>query len=326
MIERGGIRSSLNNMPRKPVAKSKVSKAAQSPTGKGKRKAAPDPPSKTPKNSKSALKKPKTKADQDQPKREIQQNAKILSIPTELQVEILSYLRILDQINAVRVCKSWKQLICGIATLRKTRYPPFIGEEIPYIPGRAGVHQLFQNFKILCTIDYNFEGIERIYLQMSTFPTVGVEEIKENGYWLENPLQAVEITDSVLLDDPFLSPFGFEVAGPAKKLDSTDDRLKKQRERFEASRQKIETAILLDTASRWEEPYIDSMSFRKNENLSIRQILEDHVNEICWKVNSGELDLAHDNQIMVYFEAQDAKQFLTGKWAWSVIASIYAPS
>ncbi|KAK6533649.1 hypothetical protein TWF694_002583 [Orbilia ellipsospora] len=310
-----------------PKAKSKVTKASKSRTTKGKTTSAPAQtkaqkrPKGAPKSGPKTASKPE--AAQVQSKAEIQQNAKILSIPTEIQTEILSYLPVLDQISAVKVCKSWKDLLCNIGTLRRTRYPAFRLESIPYIPGRAGVHHFFQNWKILCTLDYEFEGIEKIYLHMDTRPVVGVDEIKENGYWLD---ETMDITDSDLLDDLFLSPFGFELAGAAKKLDSGDKLLRNQNEMFEASRERIETSIILDTASRWEEPYVDSMSFKGNDNLSIRRILEDHVNEICWKVNSGEMELSQDEQVQVHFEVGDAKQLIGGKRAWTIWATIYAPN
>ncbi|KAK6333822.1 hypothetical protein TWF730_004005 [Orbilia blumenaviensis] len=127
------------------------------------------------------------------------------TLPTEIQIEILSYLHITDQISCSRVCKQWETLILESHALVQSRYTsPVITKTGFLIPA---THKIFEiDGWLTCT----FKGYVTRF-RVFDFRERQVSETQD-AEWeaVHNPntkIFSFDITNSKILDELFFSPF-----------------------------------------------------------------------------------------------------------------------
>ncbi|KAK6532831.1 hypothetical protein TWF281_007003 [Arthrobotrys megalospora] len=149
----------------------------------------------------------------------------ILALPDFIQVQILSYLEIYDQVfGAIKTCKHWKNLLLNSRMLRNGRYP---GYKFPIDDRILTTHALFNiaigaYFKVkvedgeIKRYFYDDAGRSTVDTRLS-IPTYMAYEQPwpvglDNDTYLQMPIQPWDISDCPFLDELALSytPTGYE--------------------------------------------------------------------------------------------------------------------
>ncbi|KAJ6256951.1 hypothetical protein Dda_7834 [Drechslerella dactyloides] len=244
----------------------------------------------------------------------------LLGLPIEIQVEILSYISVLDQIAACEVCPLWKTLLCQTPCLQRVRYPPCPSGW--FDKNLVGIHDFFRQLifrepLLFCTLDHRYEGIEKIYMKAEDMK----DEMKNKGNWVNGQL---DITNCAFLDDRLLSPFELLLAKSSYSCQEKrahdqaafEDAVKK----FAAARQTLEATIVFQDERRWiRDPIVSETKWRQNEDLTLREILEGTVQDLCWNINSGQIELEGDGQIHIYFKVTSYSN--GGNWTYGIEAT-----
>ncbi|KAF3932509.1 hypothetical protein ABW20_dc0100058 [Dactylellina cionopaga] len=119
----------------------------------------------------------------------------ILTLPAELQIQILSHLPFIDQFTAAKVCTLWSDLLKTKSLLR-TRYI----EPLPEGSSKTllGMHRLFRFYQdVPSWFGFTVQSGEVKGYFVSALTPIGVAE----------PIKFESIANSQFLDDPIFSPF-----------------------------------------------------------------------------------------------------------------------
>ncbi|EPS41900.1 hypothetical protein H072_4114 [Dactylellina haptotyla CBS 200.50] len=225
----------------------------------------------------------------------------ILGLPTEIQVEILSCLTVADQLAACEVCPLWKALLLQTPCLQRLRYPTY--SPGPGNTNKVGIHHFLQQWDIVCTLDYHFDSIERIFVKPRYFRGDAKEEMQNRGYWLEDQ---VDITDSPFLNDRLLSPFEIRIPEGTATADKPHKGFTFENNKFNNCRSRLEVVTTFESGNYWRnDDVISESNFEQNSDLTLREIIDGTVQDLCWKINAGELELPSKEQLHLYFEVVD---------------------
>ncbi|EPS44204.1 hypothetical protein H072_1814 [Dactylellina haptotyla CBS 200.50] len=131
----------------------------------------------------------------------------VLFLPPELQIQILSYLNIEDQVHAATVCPLWRTLL-KTRSILQTRYFEVehankLGHEPKARVGPPGMHQIIQ-YKDRYSV---FGCIVQSGAVKEYFVGRRVPEFVLARRPREKVVDAKDITRSPVLDDPIFSPF-----------------------------------------------------------------------------------------------------------------------
>ncbi|KAK6533959.1 hypothetical protein TWF281_005302 [Arthrobotrys megalospora] len=147
-----------------------------------------------------------------------------VTLPTEIQVEIISYLSINDQISCSLVCKLWESLVVHSQTLAQSRYTsPVITSTGFQIPA---THKIFDlEGWLTCTFKGSITQFRIFDPTRRQRRNIGQEIV--SGPVASNRIFNLDISSSLILDEPFFSPFNppEEYDEIAAILDSDDVRL-----------------------------------------------------------------------------------------------------
>ncbi|KAK6342977.1 hypothetical protein TWF718_008355 [Orbilia javanica] len=136
----------------------------------------------------------------------------ILSLPNEIQVQILSNLSINDQLNACGVSSHWKCLLLEIESLTKSRYPV----RLDMYPEDLGLHALLNCGEYTLKLLVKDGAIIRIYHSPNIHP-IPDSETPADFIWLfteerENGMREgyFDVTDSPFLNETSGTPFSYD--------------------------------------------------------------------------------------------------------------------
>ncbi|KAK6527728.1 hypothetical protein TWF694_004708 [Orbilia ellipsospora] len=121
----------------------------------------------------------------------------ITDLPTEIQIDILSYLCFEDQVNASAVCGIWNNILKR-SSFKQTRYNP---KETWGKSFQAAAHKsLFFPFEISCiAINGTIESYALDVFSDNPF----LDDISESGHMIPAK-PSIDITNSSILDDAFV--------------------------------------------------------------------------------------------------------------------------
>ncbi|KAF3169205.1 hypothetical protein TWF106_008178 [Orbilia oligospora] len=92
----------------------------------------------------------------------------ILTLPAHIQVKILSYIGVYDQVfGAVKTCKSWEKLLLGSKMLQQGRYPGFKYSDDPKVFDAHGIFNLAAGYAFKAKVEdgaitrYFYDNAER---------------------------------------------------------------------------------------------------------------------------------------------------------------------
>ncbi|EGX49342.1 hypothetical protein AOL_s00078g375 [Orbilia oligospora ATCC 24927] len=140
-------------------------------------------------------------------------NLHILSLPNEIQAQILSNLSINDQINACKASQHWQSLLLDIESVSKSRYPV----RLDTYPENLGLHALLNCGDYTLKLLVKEGVIIRIYHSPTIYPIpdsetpvefiwLFTEELREN----ETHDDYFDVTDSPFLNETAGTPFSYD--------------------------------------------------------------------------------------------------------------------
>ncbi|KAF3316451.1 hypothetical protein TWF173_002293 [Orbilia oligospora] len=130
-------------------------------------------------------------------------NLHILSLPNEIQAQILSNLSINDQINACKASKHWQSLLLDIESVSKSRYPV----RLDTYPENLGLHALLNCGDYTLKLLVKEGVIIRIYHSPTIHPIPDSETPVEFIWLFTEELRENETHDDYfdVTDSPFLN-------------------------------------------------------------------------------------------------------------------------
>ncbi|EWC47409.1 hypothetical protein DRE_00377 [Drechslerella stenobrocha 248] len=134
-------------------------------------------------------------------------------LPTELQIQILSYLTVDEQVSAGEVCSLWRSIIFHTGTLQAARYTAPGDTSLKF--GLPATHGIFDCRKwFMCTardrVIQRYRPLDPDHLLESEQGKIGRKQRLSSyrAFYSKHPaMEATDISNSPVLDEPFFSPF-----------------------------------------------------------------------------------------------------------------------